>query len=100
MKKVALPFSRRWRSLRTVWALFAIELAFTVPALALFAIAQPNLYRTRLWQDGFNNGFNSNPLASIYAMVNRTPYTTPVVWRQLYVCSLINLRLYIYNSKS
>ncbi|CAD0093284.1 unnamed protein product, partial [Aureobasidium vineae] len=34
---------------------------FTVAALALFAIAQPNTYRTRLWTDGYNNGFNSSP---------------------------------------
>lgn len=80
-----LWFSRRWRSWKAVWALFALEFIFTIPALALFAIAQPNLYRTRLWKDGFDNGFNSNPLGPIYAMVNGEKFDTPVVWRQLYV---------------
>ena len=69
--------------MKIVWGLFAVELVFTVPALALFAIAQPDLYRTRLWQDGFDNRFNSNPEAMIFAMVNRTPYTVPPVWSQL-----------------
>ena len=69
--------------MNTVWALFALELAFTVPALALFAIAQPDLYRTKLWQDGYKNGFNSNPTAKIYAMANRKPYETPVPWNSL-----------------
>ena len=71
--------------MKAVWALFAIELIFTIPALALFAIAQPDLYRTRLWEDGFKNKFNSNPNAKVFATVNREPYTTPVVWSQLYV---------------
>ncbi|KAI9655449.1 MAG: hypothetical protein M1831_004866 [Alyxoria varia] len=74
--------SRRWRLMKVVWVLFAVEFAFTIPALALFALAQPDNYRTRLWQDGYFNRFNSNPTARIYAMVNKTPYKTPLVWSQ------------------
>ena len=60
---------------------------FTVALLALFGIADPNLYRTLLWQDGSDNGFNSNPNAALYAAANYRPYTTPKVWSQLYVPS-------------
>lgn len=82
---IDLPISRRWRSWKAVWGLFGAELIFTVPALALFAIAQPDLYRTKLWQFGFDHGFNSNPVDPIYAMVNQEPYTYPLVWQGLYV---------------
>ncbi|KAL9061541.1 MAG: hypothetical protein Q9162_000073 [Coniocarpon cinnabarinum] len=82
MRSMPIHLSRRWRSMNTVWALFAIELALTIPALALFAIAQPDLYRTRLWRDGFKSGFNSNPEAQIYAMTNREHYEVPLVWSQ------------------
>lgn len=78
-----LFFSRRWRGMKIVWGLFAVELAFTVPALALFAIAQSNDYRERLWQDGFDNKINSNPNARVYAATNRTPYMVPIVWSSL-----------------
>lgn len=98
MRSQYLP-SRRWRSWKAVWALFAVEFLFTIPALALFAIAQPNLYRTKLWKDGFDNGFNSNPLAPIYAMVNGEVFVTPIVWRQLYVHSFpLNLETLVVQS--
>lgn len=74
--------SRRWHAIRTVWILFALEFANTIPCLVLFAIAQPNTYRTKLRQDGFNNGFNSSPNDPIFAMVNQVSYTNPVVWSQ------------------
>jgi hypothetical protein len=67
------------------YVLVVIEFPFTVALLALFGIADPDLYRTLLWQDGANNGFNSNPNAALYAAANYRPYTTPKVWSQLYV---------------
>ena len=73
--------SKRWRSPRTVIAFFAAELIFTVPVLALFALADPNTYRTRLRQDGYDNGFNSNPLEVLYAYANhRELPKVPLVW--------------------
>lgn len=65
--------------------LVIIEFCLTVAILAFTGIAAPNLYRTKLWQDGADNGFNSSPMAGLYAAANYRPYTTPKVWSQLYV---------------
>lgn len=67
------------------YVLVVSEFPFTVALLALFGIADPDLYRTLLWQDGADNGFNSSPNAALYAAANYRPYTTPKVWSQLYV---------------
>jgi len=78
-----LQISRRWKWPRVLLVLFAIELAGTVAALALFGIADPNLYRTKLWQIGYDNGFNSNPKQILYAYANYRPLPkTPLVWSQ------------------
>lgn len=69
------------------YGLVFAEFPFTVALLALFGIASPDTYRTALWQDGSNNGFNSNPNAALYAAANYRPYTTPKVWSQLYANS-------------
>ena len=66
------------------YALVVLEIPATIALLALFGIAAPDLYRTRLWQDGSDNGFNSNPNAGLYAAANYRSYTTPAVWAQLY----------------
>ncbi len=70
------------------WALVGLEFPLTVALLALFGIAAPNLYRTKLWADGAANGFNSSPTTGLYAAANYRPYTTPKVWGQLYVPSI------------
>ncbi|EXJ88598.1 hypothetical protein A1O1_05528 [Capronia coronata CBS 617.96] len=73
--------SRRWKPNKwPFYGLLAIELALTIALLALFGIAAPNLYRTKLWQDGADNGFNSSPATGLYAAANYRPYTTPKVW--------------------
>jgi len=78
-----LHLSRRWKWPKVLLALFAIELAGTVAALALFGIADPNLYRTKLWQIGSDNGFNSSPKQILYAYANYRPLPrTPFVWSQ------------------
>lgn len=77
--------SHRWRKPRLILVLFVLELAFTIPALALFAIAEDDTYRTKLWQDGFNNGFNSSPAQILYAYANHRPVHYPLVWSSLYV---------------
>jgi len=62
-------------------ALFFIELAGTVAALALFGIADPDLFRTKLWQIGYDNGFNSSPKQILYAYANHRPIPKiPFVW--------------------
>lgn len=65
------------------YGLVLVELSLTVALLTLTGIAAPNLYRTRLWQDGADNGFNSSPLTGLYAAANYRPYTTPRVWSHL-----------------
>ena len=76
--------SKVWKQPRLIYALFILELAGTVAALALFGIAAPNLYRTALWKDGALNGFNSDPNGILYAYANYLPLpSTPFVWSQM-----------------
>jgi len=73
--------SRQWKWPKVLIALMIFELAGTVAALAMFGIAQPDLYRTKLWQVGADHGFNSSPNQILYAFANhRTPPKTPFVW--------------------
>ena len=79
--------SRVYRPDGAVWPWYtflALELPLTVALLALFGIADPDTYRTKLWQDGADNGFNSSPTAGLYAAANYQPYKTPAVWSQWY----------------
>ncbi|GAM83414.1 hypothetical protein ANO11243_014020 [Dothideomycetidae sp. 11243] len=74
--------TRHWRLPRIVLGLFIFELAPTIAALALYGIADPNLYRTRLWRDGFMNGFNSSPGQVLLSYANHVPFHVPLVWSQ------------------
>ncbi|KAF7116657.1 hypothetical protein CNMCM5793_005149 [Aspergillus hiratsukae] len=60
----------------------AVELPFTICILTFTGIASHNLYRTKLWQDGADNGFNSSPDEQLYAAANYRPYKVPVVWSE------------------
>jgi len=82
--------TRHWRTRKTIIALLVLEFLFTVDALTIFALAQPDEYRTRLWQDGADNGFNSAPSTRLYSFANHDTagYKTPIVWSQLYVSPL------------
>jgi ABC-type proline/glycine betaine transport system permease subunit len=76
-------FSRKWKWPKVLIVLMVIELAGTIPALALFGIASPDLYRTNLWAVGYANGFNSDPKQILYAYANYRPLPkTPFVWSQ------------------
>lgn len=77
----AIP--REWRHPKTLSAFFIIEVPFTVAALALFGIAAPDLYRTLLWQEGSDHGWNSNPNEILYAYANHRPVHTPLPWSAL-----------------
>ncbi|KAF2461406.1 hypothetical protein BDY21DRAFT_278486 [Lineolata rhizophorae] len=74
--------SRRWRHPAAVIGLMVLEFCLTVPILALFGIASPDLYRTKLWEDGADNGFNSSPQTLVYAAANYRPMDVPDVWSQ------------------
>ena len=74
---------RYWNWPRLMLALVILEYPLTVAALAFTGIADPDTWRTALWQDGYDNGFNSNPLDPLYAAANYEPVSTPLVWSAL-----------------
>ena len=78
---------RQWRTPKVILGLLVLEVPLTIAALALFGIAQPDLYRTRFWQEGADHGWNSNPNQLIYAIANYRPVTAPLPWRQLFAGS-------------
>ena len=78
---------RRWRTPKTLVGFFIAELPLSIAILALFGIAQPDLYRTRFWQEGSDHGWNSNPNEILYALANYKPISTPLPWSQLFVSS-------------
>ncbi|RDW87628.1 hypothetical protein BP5796_03322 [Coleophoma crateriformis] len=77
-----IPYlSRRWKWPKVLVLLFVLELGGTVAALALFGIASPDLFRTKLWEVGYEHGFNSSPLQVLYAYANYRPIPKiPFVW--------------------
>ncbi len=79
-------FSRKWKWPKVLIALMVIEFAGTIAALAMFGIADPDLYRTKLWQVGFDHGFNSSPKQVLYAHANYRPIPKiPFIWSSTYV---------------
>ncbi|KAL8814828.1 MAG: hypothetical protein Q9223_005982 [Gallowayella weberi] len=64
---------RQWKFPKAILYLFAVELIIEIAALALYGIAQPDLYRTKLWQEGSDHGWNSNPNSIIYDYANYRP---------------------------
>lgn len=75
----------------------AVEFPFVVVVLTLTGIASHNTYRTLLWQDGADNGFNSAPDEALYAAANHRPYSAPMVWSSLYVLLKSSQRLKSMN---
>ncbi|RAL01060.1 uncharacterized protein BO80DRAFT_69373 [Aspergillus ibericus CBS 121593] len=73
-------FPTKWRNHNTMYIFMAVELPLTIIILTLTGIASHDLYRTKLWQDGADNGFNSSPTDRLYAAANHRSYTTPIVW--------------------
>jgi len=74
---------RPWRARRWLFITMGLELAGLIPILVLFGIAQPDMFRSRLWQVGYENRFNSNPAMIIYAYANHRPLPQiPFVWSQ------------------
>ncbi|CAI0650632.1 unnamed protein product [Colletotrichum noveboracense] len=72
---------RKWLLRPWMWAIFPLELAGLVPLLVLFGIAQPDLYRTKMWEIGHAYGFNSSPNMVLYAYANYESLpTVPFVW--------------------
>ncbi|GAB7345408.1 hypothetical protein MBLNU457_3747t1 [Dothideomycetes sp. NU457] len=74
--------ARSWRTPRLLLALLSLETALTIAALALFGIADPDLYRTKLWADGYLLGYNSSPDGALLAAANHVSFSTPLCWSQ------------------
>ena len=72
-----------WRKGKIVQILCGIEFPFTVACLALFGMADPDTYRTKLWREGSKQGWNSSPVDILYAIANYKPAPTPSPWNQL-----------------
>ncbi|KAK8876880.1 hypothetical protein PGQ11_001826 [Apiospora arundinis] len=63
--------------------LTGLELLFSIITFVLFCSAYPDQYRTRLWEIGGENGWNSNPRLRIYFYANyEEPPEIPYVWSQ------------------
>lgn len=82
---MAFYFPKNWRHHKVLLIMMAAELPFTIVVLTFTGIASHDRYRTKLWQDGYDNGFNSAPDEAVYAAANYRPYTPPMVWSELYV---------------
>lgn len=74
---------RKWPKVArkaTMW-LMPLELVGLIAVLVIFGISQPNLYRTKMWQIGFDHGLNSNPNMILYAYANFKPLPKiPLIW--------------------
>jgi hypothetical protein len=77
------PVHRQWppKARKGTGWLMLTELAGLVPLLIIFGLAQPDLYRSAMWQIGFDNKLNSNPNMVLYAYANHRPLPTiAFVW--------------------
>ncbi|KAF4469555.1 hypothetical protein FALBO_3547 [Fusarium albosuccineum] len=65
------------------FALILVEMAISVTAVVLFGLAYPDRFRSRLWENGGEEGWNSNPNHRIYFYANhREPPEIPLLWTQ------------------
>ncbi|KAK4041557.1 hypothetical protein C8A01DRAFT_34397 [Parachaetomium inaequale] len=72
---------RPWRAKAPLYWGMVPELAGVIALLVLFGLQQPDSFRTRFWQIGFDNKLNSNPKMILYAYANYQPLpTVPFVW--------------------
>jgi hypothetical protein len=61
------------------------EFFLIITLLAVFTCAWRNEYRTRLWQDGGFQGWNSDPRTRVYYYANyKEPPPVPAVWDETY----------------
>jgi len=75
-----IPIAWKWRLPKLLMALLIVEFPLTVACLALFGIADGDTYRTILWQNGYDQGFNSAPNEVLYDYANYRPVHIPIVW--------------------
>ncbi|KAM0074307.1 hypothetical protein ACKRZS_013623 [Fusarium odoratissimum] len=75
---------------KTPFALVLAELAISITAVTLFSLMYPVGFRSRLWENGGEQGWNSNPNKRIYYYANhQEPPEVPLIWSQrLYTSNL------------
>ncbi|KXX82222.1 hypothetical protein MMYC01_201784 [Madurella mycetomatis] len=74
---------RPWRAKKPLYWGMVPELAGIIPLLVLFALQQPDAYRTLFWRIGHDLGLNSSPTMILYAYANhRELPPIPFVWSQ------------------
>lgn len=79
-RNMRLLEARLWRGL------FVAELCVCLATVILFGFAYPDRFRTQLWQNGGDEGWNSDPKQRIYFYANyKTPPEIPLIWSQRYV---------------
>ncbi|OHE92276.1 hypothetical protein CORC01_12445 [Colletotrichum orchidophilum] len=63
--------------------MLCLEAIVVFTALALFGMAHPNRFRSRLWRNGGEEGWCSNPRMRIYFYANHEePPEIPLIWSQ------------------
>ncbi|KAH8179910.1 hypothetical protein LIA77_01429 [Sarocladium implicatum] len=63
--------------------LLILEALLCYTLLVLFALAYPDQYRSKLWENGGEMGWNSNPKLRIYFYANhKEPPEIPLIWTQ------------------
>ncbi|KAF9876643.1 hypothetical protein CkaCkLH20_06051 [Colletotrichum karsti] len=64
-------------------ALLCLESVVVIAALVLFGVAYPDRFRSRLWRNGGEEGWCSNPRLRIYFYANHEePPEIPLIWSQ------------------
>lgn len=67
--------------------LMLVEFIGLIPLLVITGLSQPNLYRTALWQIGWDHRLNSNPAIILYAYANYADQPKlAFIWSQKSVC--------------
>ncbi|KAJ4315504.1 hypothetical protein N0V84_008330 [Fusarium piperis] len=63
--------------------LLLVELALALMAILLFGVAYPDRFRWGLWENGGEEGWNSNPNDRIYSYANyREAPEVPLIWQR------------------
>jgi hypothetical protein len=60
-----------------------VEFVGLIPLLTIVALSQPDLYRSAMWQIGWDHRLNSNPNIILFAYANHVPQPKlPFIWSQ------------------
>ncbi|KAG8673224.1 hypothetical protein FPOAC2_06661 [Fusarium poae] len=70
-------------STQTPFALILAEMVVSITTVILFGLEYPADFRSRLWENGGELGYNSNPNQRIYFYANHLePPEVPFIWSQ------------------